>query len=284
MQKFWSILFGAVLLASLLLFIVAPFVGWWLPKSLCSYGTGIYILFYVILAVTGFFFILTEAILVYNMWAFEGQAGRKADYSHGNHKLEMYWTAIPAALLVLLAVSQIWAWNEAKTIPGDEVQVMEVSARQFEWRVRYPSAERMNESKFVDRFAVEAKKNDKDPSDIFVVNEIHTWKGAKVRVLLKTRDVLHSFFLPNIPTKQDAVPGKTLTLWFDTALAKEGNYSWDEKNKKWVETEVWELACAELCGWGHYKMRGKFFVHKDRDDYLEWLRQATKAQNETKAE
>ena len=107
MQKSWSILFGVVLVASLLLFIVAPFVGWWLPKSICSYGPGIYLLFYVILGVTAFFFVLTEAILVYNMWAFAHVPGRKSEYVHGNHKLEMFWTAVPGVLLLLQGIAEI---------------------------------------------------------------------------------------------------------------------------------------------------------------------------------
>jgi cytochrome c oxidase subunit II len=283
-QKWWSVLFGAVLAACLLLFIVAPFVDWWLPRSICSYGPGIYLLFYVILAVTGFFFVLTEAILVYNLWAFAHVPGRKSEYTHGNHKLEMFWSAVPGVLLLLLGLSQIPIWNTIKSTlpgPGEDVQVMEVSARQFEWRVRYPSEARMSEPKLADEFAREAAKHQKHVDDLFVVNEIHTWKGAKVRVSLKTRDVLHSFFLPNIPTKQDAVPGKTIMVWFDT---NDHNYEFDETTNSWKEKEVWELACAELCGWGHYKMRGKFYVHKDKDDFLRWLRQATAEQNRTTVE
>ena len=281
MQKSWSILFGVVLAASLGLFVVAPFVGWWLPRSICSYGPGIYLLFYIILGVTGFFFVLTEALLVYNMWSFVAVPGRKSEYTHGNHKLEMFWTAVPGVLLFLLALSQIPIWHHIKTsLPGEDVQVMEVSARQFEWRVRYPGASRMDDPKLVEDFAREAQKGERHIDDVFAVNEIHVWKGAKVRVSLKTRDVLHSFFLPNIPIKQDAVPGKTITVWFD---ANDSNYAYDPETNTWKEKEVWELACAELCGWGHYKMRGKLYVHKDKDDFLRWLKHAADAQNQTTA-
>jgi cytochrome c oxidase subunit 2 len=280
-QKSWSILFGVVLAASLGLFVVAPFVGWWLPRSICSYGPGIYLLFYIILGVTGFFFVLTEALLVYNMWSFVAVPGRKSEYTHGNHKLEMFWTAVPGVLLFLLALSQIPIWHHIKTsLPGEDVQVMEVSARQFEWRVRYPGASRMDDPKLVEDFAREAQKGERHIDDVFAVNEIHVWKGAKVRVSLKTRDVLHSFFLPNIPIKQDAVPGKTITVWFD---ANDSNYAYDPETNTWKEKEVWELACAELCGWGHYKMRGKLYVHKDKDDFLRWLKHAADAQNQTTA-
>ena len=87
MQKFWSIVFGAVMLGALLLFVVSPFVGWWLPKNVATFGGGIDDLFYLILIITGFFFVLTEAILVYNLFKFHYRPGQKAAYIHGNHNI-----------------------------------------------------------------------------------------------------------------------------------------------------------------------------------------------------
>src|SRR5947209_8348649 len=98
------------MLGALLLFVVAPFMGWWLPKNVASFGGDIDALFYVILVVTGIFFVLTEAILVYNLWAFAGQPGRKSAYVHTNHRMEMVWTLVPGVLLILLAVVQINVW------------------------------------------------------------------------------------------------------------------------------------------------------------------------------
>jgi len=85
-QRFWPILFGAVLAAAFLLYVVAAFVpGWWLPRDVSTYGWRIDWLFYLILFLTGFFFVLTEALLVYNMWRFTARPGEKAAYVHGNH-------------------------------------------------------------------------------------------------------------------------------------------------------------------------------------------------------
>ena len=72
----------------------------------------------------------------------------------------------------------------------------------------------------------------------------------------------------------------TIPVWFD---AQEANVKWDETRKAWVETEVWELACAELCGWGHYKMRGKLYVHESKADFLRWLDQHAREENRTTA-
>src|SRR5947199_4619717 len=111
--------------------------------------------------------------------------------------------------------------------------------------------------------------------DIQVTNEIHTWQGVKVLVHLKTQDVLHSFFLPNRRLKQDALPGKTIPVWFAVT-----DYNTEMKideltgEKRWTEigydpvkggpasdpSKIWELACAEFCGTRHSMMRGKLYV------------------------
>src|SRR5439155_829389 len=116
--KWWSLLFGVVILASTLLFVVAPFVGWWLPGGYSTHAAGIDLLFYLILAVTGFFFILTEGLLIIFMWVFGSKSGphvegQKPDdppghklatavtgplrkYFPDEHRLELAWTAVPA--------------------------------------------------------------------------------------------------------------------------------------------------------------------------------------------
>jgi len=304
-QKFWSILFGATMFGALLLFIVSPFVpGWWLPKDVSTFGGGIDQLFYVILAVTGFFFILTEAILVYALFRYAGQPGRKASYFHGHHRLEVVWTLVPGVLLFLLAIVQVRVWAEVKfqknmPEPNAWTQQMEVVARQWEWRVRYPSVARMESWK---KDPKQAKDFDRNPhlDDVHIPNEIHVWKGGKdpkdqhrVLVHLKTRDVIHSFFLPNLRLKQDALPGKTIPVWF--AVTEHNTQPVEDPQtheKHWVEigydqatgeakdpSMVWELACAEFCGTRHSMMRGKLYVHENEADFLDWLKQAEAAQN-----
>jgi cytochrome c oxidase subunit 2 len=305
MQKFWGILFGATMSGSLLLFIVSPFVsGWWLPKDVSTFGGGIDGLFYLILGITGFFFVLTEAILVYALFRYAGQPGRKASYFHGNHTLEMVWTLVPGVVLFLLAIVQINVWAEVKfqknmPEPDAKTQQMEVLARQWEWRVRYPSRERMEAWEKDPKSAQDFARN-QHLDDVHIANEIHVWKGGKERpeqhrvlVHLKTRDVLHSFFLPNLRLKQDALPGKTIPVWF--AVTQHNTKPIEDPKsheKQWVEigydqatgetkdpSMIWELACAEFCGTRHSMMRGKLYVHETKEDYLDWLKHAEAAQN-----
>lgn len=290
MQRLWSVLFGLVLLAELGLYLAARFFvpGWGLPHlaNSDSFGANIDRLFYVIEGPVGFFFLLTEVIMVYCMWRYAGRADRRSVYTHGDHRLEMAWTAVPALILLFIAFVQIGAWEEVKyhTRMKPPQHVIELSARQFEWRFRYPEEsvrDSLTVARETDEWGEKHKEADKWgrdrtglASDLHVVNEVHTWAGANTRIYLKSRDVLHSFFLPNMRLKQDAIPGKEfIPVWF-----KPTDYNGEWREDGWVyardkdgKHKVWELACAELCGWGHYKMNGYLYVHRDRASYDRWL-------------
>jgi cytochrome c oxidase subunit 2 len=320
-QRWWSFLFGAVMIAATASFIVAPVFGWWLPPNVSTFGPRVDALFYIILGITGFFFILTESILVYFMYKYAGElGGRRQVYQdnagaptspsalqrlfrpvtaiiHDQHRLELAWTIVPAVILLFIAFVQVNTWEEIKYLsrmpkPDQQPLQIEVSARQFEWRIRYPSPERLRSW---EKDAALAKdfgtKQGKHEDDVYIVNEVHTWKDQKVLVHLTTRDVIHSFYLPNLRLKQDALPGKTIPVWFEAVesnTTREGSDRWvdgggfDPKTKAPKDpAKVWELACAELCGWGHYKMIGRLYVHDSRDDFFAWLEQARKNQNLT---
>lgn len=229
MQKGWSILFAVVLLGTFLIWFAAPFYGWWLPENVSSFGGGVDNLFYAILGLTTFFFVLTEVVLVYAMWKFTGrQPGDKVEYTHGNHTLEVVWTAIPAGLLILIAVVQIGVWERIKyqsRMPAPDVTIS-VNARQWEWRMRYPldnkyfsyegdDAKAKAEAHRRGRGWAEASFID----DVHQTNELHAYKNAHVKVWLRTLDVLHSFTLPNLRLKQDTLPGKTIPMWFEAEKA-----------------------------------------------------------------
>jgi cytochrome c oxidase subunit 2 len=268
---------------------------------MCSFGPDVDGLFYVILAVTGFFFFLTEGLLVYAMWKYVARPGEKSTYTHGSHKLEVAWTIVPALILLFIAFAQVRAWSDIKyqsRMPVPD-QVFELTARQFEWRFRYPTmsgqpkkpgqTEQMLDGWKEGQETAAAVEWQQHPhaDDTHVVNEVHTWKGARVRFYLKSRDVIHSFFLPNMRIKQDALPGKVIPVWFDTkGDGAEANCHFDEDKKTWVldedKAKHAELACAELCGWGHYKMRGMVYIHKDQADYMKWLEDASEEERRTK--
>ncbi len=292
MQKYWAVFFGVVLLASFLIWFAAPFYGWWLPDVVSSYGPQVDNLFYVILGFTAFFFVLTEVILVYAMWKFTYDPARKSTYTHGNHLLEMVWTAVPAAILLFIAFAQIGAWASIKyqgSMPSPDVSIA-LMARQWEWRFRYT----MDSARF--QFKDEKDRPDayrrarswaENPEidDLHVANEIHCWKHTSaspcnVKVYLRTQDVLHSLTMPHLRIKQDTLPGKTIAMWFQPVKA---NTVWDDVNKRLRppadKADSWEIACQELCGGRHYAMRGKLWVHETKESYEGWLRHTRDQQN-----
>jgi cytochrome c oxidase subunit 2 len=294
----WALLFGVTMLACAGLFVIAPFCGWWLPEGVSSHASAVDLLFYIILGITGFFFILTEAILVLFMARHANEPGQKptkseipgflkpiANVLNNQHKIEMAWTVVPAAILLFIAFAQVSTWERIKyrsrqnAIIEDMIPVqVDLSARQFEWRFRYPGVKRFEEWLSATKGDPEIKKDmesfarSPQKSDIYAVNDLHMWKDHPVLVHLSTRDVLHSFNLPQFRVKQDALPGKQIPVWFKPIKA-----NLDSDNKQ-IPDRVWEIPCAELCGWGHGRMIGRVFVHETKEDFFRWLIQAEKNQ------
>jgi cytochrome c oxidase subunit II len=314
-DKWWSLLFGIVMIGCAAIFVVAPFVGWWLPKAVSAHAAAIDDLFYIILIITGFFFIVTEAILIYFMYRYtEGESGAVrapsvfwvavkplASLFNTAGKIEMAWTIVPAVILLYVAVAQVSTWADVKYksrldkiwgYGGTDIPVqVDISARQFEWRVRYPSAATWKEWKNTPSKASDwVKKPNFD--DVYIPNELHVINQRHCVVQLSTKDVIHSFNSAHMRIKQDALPGKTIPVWFKPIESnvirtkdKDGHPIWQDGRGRELETGkpndpeyVWDIACAELCGWGHYRMVGKIFVHESEADFLAWLETASKRQ------
>jgi cytochrome c oxidase subunit II len=239
-----TLLFLAVLVLGVWTFVTADQYGWWLPENVSSYGGDIDKLFYLILWMVAFFFVATEAILVYCVFAYTSKKPGKSTFTHGNHKLELFWTGVPALLLLVIAFTQMGTWAEIKFADNfpKGPPMAEVYASQFDWRFRYPG----DDGQFGTMDDIE------NPYEFVVpVNE-------KVMFQLRSRDVIHSFFVPLFRVKQDAMPGMTIPVWFEAK--KEGTY---------------DLVCAELCGWGHYKMAGRVRV-VSRAAFDQWLKDMRK--------
>lgn len=215
---------------------------WTMPAPISSFGSEIDSLYYMILAITGAIFVIVEVALIVFIIRYRHREGRRAEYSHGSKKAEFVWTIIPFILVMFIAYASNDVWIEAKV--ADRVEAVarnalpyKVTAKQFEWNVTYPGAdERL------------------DTGDDFVVrNRLHVPVGRPVRIELTSEDVIHSFFVPDLRVKQDAVPGMLIPVWFQAEQAGE-----------------YPLACAELCGLGHYRMRASVTVHT-ADDYDRWV-------------
>lgn len=257
MGRVWTIFFG---LTAVIIFVVSwisPSMGWWFPNdgipgfgvAHSTLGRKIDDLFYMILVIVAVTFVATNVALCYALW--KGATIKKDEkvwFSHGSHSLEVIWTIVPSVVLLFIALIQLDVWASyrikgfVKDKDGKSKQIeaiAEVTARQFEWRIRYPARGK-------------TLKPTPQPDDIYSVNELHVPTGDLVSITLRTDDVQHAFFLPELRVKQDAVPGKLIPVWFDA-----------------TEPRRYEMLCAELCGWGHYKMKA-VLVAQSTEDFEAW--------------
>ena len=208
----------------------------WLPENVSTYGPSIDRLFYIIYYVTGATFFIVQLTLLAFVFLYRARPGRRATYTHGNTALEIIWTITPAVLLVILAVVSRVTWAEIKGRMPPTDMLLQVTAKQFNWEVAYPGPD--------------GKIGTAD--DVTMDNDVHVPVNKTIRVVLKSRDVIHSFFVPSLRFKQDAVPGHEIPIWFK--VTKPGRY---------------EIPCAELCGFGHSGMKGWLYVQTP-EEYQAW--------------
>ncbi|MBI3246470.1 MAG: cytochrome c oxidase subunit II [Deltaproteobacteria bacterium] len=211
----------------------------WLPEDVSPYGAGIDALFYLIYYITAAAFLLVTAVMIALLIKYRYQTGRRAVYTHGNTTLEIVWTVIPALVFIGLGIASKAQWDELKVNIPESDTVIHVTGKQFNWEVLYPGPDGQFHT----------------ADDKQVDNEIRVPVGKPIRMVLKSKDVIHSFFLPQLRFKQDAVPGREILTWFQAN--KPGKY---------------EIPCAELCGFGHSGMRGWLYV-LSAEEYAQWVAQ-----------
>ena len=271
MKKFWCFFFLFWPVIAILAFVVAPARNWWFPGPAASpLGSQIDDLFYLILVIVTVTFVGVMVALFYALWTAAHNEG-KSSFTHGSHNLEVVWTIVPAGILLFIALYQldVWAQYRVKSrFPKGVLTapVAEVMARQFEWRIRYPAPGR----KFSSEADVQNWLRTPEAGDLHAVNDIRVPSGRPVLIYLRTQDVQHSFFLPMLRVKQDAVPGLVIPVWFE-AVNEAKDYN---KELKGVS---YDLVCAELCGWGHYKMKARV-VAQPEEEYAEYLKQLQQEQ------
>jgi cytochrome c oxidase subunit 2 len=211
----------------------------WLPENVSTYGKEIDALYEIIYWITAVTFVLVAVTMIAFLVKYRYREGRRATYSHGNTALEIVWTIVPALILVALTFMSQPLWARIKySAPPTDVTI-QITAKQFNWEITYPGPD--------GKFGTEDDKT--------FDNEMHVPINKPVVVVLKSKDVIHSFFVPQFRIKQDAVPGREIRQWFE--VTKVGKY---------------ELPCAELCGFGHSGMKGWVYVHTP-DEYQQWLKE-----------
>ena len=247
-----------ILAAGVVSFIVAAQI-WWLQPLASQQGRAADEMFNAILIATGAAFIAVHLFVAIALIRYAAHGSRPAAHWHEHLGAELTWTLVPAAGLVVLAILGEIVWARVYSPPPANAQVVEVTARQFLWYVRYPGPDGKL-ARIDPKFISAGNPLGLDPADpdskanVVVTNEFHVVNNRPVKVLVRSLDVIHSFFLPNFRVKQDAVPGRNIDIWFTPDRA--GAY---------------QIACAQLCGVGHYTMRGNMVVEADQAAFDAWL-------------
>lgn len=243
-----------------------------LPESASVQGLEYEKMLHVTLIITGAVFLATQAVLFWFSYKYQARDDKKPYFYSHNNKLEVIWTTIPAlTLMVLVAIGlKNWVTITGKAPEGAlKVQVM---GKQFNWVIRYAGKDGVfGKTNF--RLINDANNilglDWNDPAskdDIIVENgEAHIINNKDVQFIINSRDVIHDVGLPHFRMKMDAVPGITTTMWF-TPRKTTAEMKQLTGNKDFV----YEITCDQMCGKGHYSMRGTVVVETEKE-FNTWL-------------
>ncbi len=209
----------------------------WLPENASTYGADVDGILAMIWYNTVVWFCLTFGVIGAFLILYRRRPGRVK----GERLREAWWILVPVAVVLVL---DLWfeirgapVWARVKIDQPQTELTLQVTGRQFNWEVVYPGPD--------GQFGTADDKQ--------LLDELHVPVNRPVRIVLRSRDVIHSFFVPNFRLKQDAVPGREIDVWFEAT--RTGDY---------------ELPCAMLCGLGHSGMKGMLHVHS-QEDYDKWV-------------
>jgi len=236
---------------------------WWLPAGASAAAGWIDHQFALTYVIMGIVFVAAQLSLGYIVWRYrQTPKSPPVAYTHGNTTLEVTWTVLTAVMFIGLNLmgSTVWASQRFDPPESGAVQV-EVTGMQFAWYFRYPGADgtygrtkpSLMDPSAGGEAAVGLDTSDPSAKDDVVTGTMYLPVNREVDLSLRSVDVIHSFFVPSLRFKQDAVPGLNIRMHFKpTAI---GEY---------------EIACAELCGLGHYKMHGMLHV-VSQEDFDKWI-------------
>ncbi len=277
----------------LLGFMILGFVGVWycnkelygstlFPQGSASVeGEKIDQMFMITTAVTGIIFVLTQFLLFFFAWKYQEKEGNKAVHFAHSTKLELIWTAVPAIALTVLVVFGLKFWFRITSDAPKGALEVEIVGKQFGWIMRYPGKDK-NFGRTYFRVISDEKNNSlgqiwdddttlrlkADPAnfdDVVTTQTMYIVKDRPVKLIINSRDVIHDVGLSHFRLKMDAVPGIPTTLWFTP------KYTTKEMKERTGNPEfVYEISCDQMCGNGHYSMKGIIEV-VSQEDFDVWM-------------
>ena len=262
-----ALILVVVAVGSVVFHLISPW--WWTPIA-SNWGfidTTIEITFWV----TGVVYVAIILFVAYCIWRFKYREENRAEYEPENPKVEWWLTGLTTLGVIVMLAPGLWAWNDFITVPDDATEI-EVIGQQWQWSYRLPGKGGVLGTSDTRNITDDNPLgiNPKDPNgkdDILIQGDaLHIPIGKPVKMLLRSIDVLHDFYVPQFRAKVDMVPGTVTYFWFTP-----------------TRTGTFDVLCAELCGVGHHVMRGNVVIDT-QNDYEVWLsEQETFAQTMARA-
>ena len=269
----------------LLAFLIIGLFGVWycnhrlsgkiLGEPASDHGEHIDMMIWITLWVTGIVFVLTQVALFWFAFKYQESDTRKAFYYPHNNRLEIIWTAIPAIVLTGLVGLGLYYWFNITGEAPANAQVVEVTGKQFNWEFRYPGKDNTLGKKYYKN--VSEKLNNPlgqiwddraNHDDIYTTGEMHVVVNKPVKLVINAKDVIHDVGLAHFRMKMDAVPGIPTTMWFTP------KFTTREMREKYGPDFNYEISCDQMCGSGHYSMRGTIVV-ESQAEFNMWLAKQT---------
>jgi cytochrome c oxidase subunit 2 len=251
-----ALLLLLVAIGSVVFHLVSPW--WWTPIATnWSYiDQTLNITFWI----TGFVFTAVIAFMAYCVFRFHHKEGRQADYNPENKRLEWWLTVGTGVGVAAMLAPGLFVWHQFVTVPADATEI-EVMGQQWQWSFRLPGKDGRLGTTDVRNISPDNpmglnRDDTYGQDDVIIENgDLHLPVGKPVKVLLRSVDVLHDFYVPEFRAKMDMVPGMVTYFWI-----------------KPIRTGTFDVLCAELCGAAHYQMRAKVVVEEE-SEYHAWLEQ-----------
>lgn len=266
-----------------ILFMVLGLAGaWWCNELLydrtllaqpaaSDHGEKIDYMLWLTIIVTGVVFLMTQVLLFWFAYKYQYSEKRTVYFFPHNNKLELLWTVVPAIFLTILVGFGLFYWFKITGDAPKESQVVEITGKQFNWMMRYPGKDnvlgrknyRLTDASNGNALGVDWE--DGASHDDIEATEMHLVVGKPVQLVINAQDVIHDVGLVHFRLKMDAVPGIPTTLWFTP------KYTTEQMKKITGNKDfVYEISCDQMCGSGHYSMRGVIVV-ETQEEYDAWM-------------
>jgi len=266
-----------------ILFLVLGLIGaWWCNEmyfkktlmaqpSASDHGEKVDFMLWITFAVTGVVFLITQILLFWFAFKYQYTEKRKAFYFPHNNKLELIWTVVPAIFLTVLVGLGMFYWFKMTGDAPKDSQLVEITGKQFNWLVRYPGKDnvfgrknyRLTDASNGNALGVDWE--DGASHDDIEATEVHLVVGKPVQLVIGAQDVIHDVGLVHFRMKMDAVPGIPTTMWFTPKYTTK-----EMKERTGNPNFAYEISCDQMCGNGHYSMKGIIEV-VDQEEYDLWM-------------